>query len=81
MNPFDFPPANSTVNWQILGAISLALSLPVIGIIVWAVLIRNRGQRKRRKHRKHRRHHHNPTLAQTGGLPPARPRDQPPRGT
>jgi heme/copper-type cytochrome/quinol oxidase subunit 2 len=42
-------------------------------MLVWVVYFRRRGRKHRRKHR----HHHergstNPTLAQTGGLPPAR---------
>ena len=28
---------------------------------------------KRRKHRRHKHHRHNPTLSETGGLPPRRP--------
>lgn len=32
----------------------------------------------RRKRRKHRFHHRNPTLAETGGLPPIRPEGTPP---
>ena len=41
------------------------------------------GTRVRRRKRKRRREHRprNPTLAETGGLPPMRPEDQPPRGT
>jgi len=33
-----------------------------------------------RRHRRHRRNHRprNPTLSETGGLPPPRPEDQPP---
>jgi hypothetical protein len=39
------------------------------------------GERRRRRKRKRRRRDHrprNPTLEQTGGLPPPRPEDQPP---
>lgn len=80
----------------ILGAV-LAL---VMLIVIWAVFIRKREDRRYNtlkvpntrnreegnedgKHRKRRRHHRrdhrsrNPTLAETGGLPPIRP-DQPP---
>ena len=35
-------------------------------------------RRRRRRHRGHRPR--NPTLAETGGLPPPRPEDQPPTG-
>ena len=42
-------------------------------VLVWVVYFRKGG----RKHRRHRRHHErraaNPTLAETGGLPPLRP--------
>jgi hypothetical protein len=37
------------------------------------------GRRRRRRHRRRREHRpRNPTLAETGGLPPIRPEDQPP---
>jgi len=50
------------------------------GALIWVVYFR----RKRRKHRHRHRHHRerrpvNPTLAQTGGLPPPRLPESPDR--
>jgi uncharacterized iron-regulated membrane protein len=55
-----------------------AFALIAIGALIWVVYFR----RTRRKHRHKRRHRRerrsvNPTLAQTGGLPPPRPPDPP----
>jgi hypothetical protein len=54
-----------------------AFSLVAIGAIVWLLLFRKTGKRKRK-----RRHHHehrapNPTLAESGGLPPVRREEKP----
>jgi hypothetical protein len=84
----------------ILGAV---LGL-VILIVIWAVFIRKREDRRyntlkvpnsrnrdegadQGRHRRRRRHHRrdhrsrNPTLAETGGLPPIRPEQSPPPKT
>jgi hypothetical protein len=55
-----------------------AILLVAIGALIWAFFIRKRGPRRRRKSR----HHHeqrlpNPTLAQSGGLPPVRSEEKP----
>jgi heme/copper-type cytochrome/quinol oxidase subunit 2 len=81
MSPFDLPPNNNSTNWLIFGGIMLAVFVPVILIFLWIIFFRKRSARKRQKHRKHRHHHQNPTLAETGGLPPLRQPDEPPRGT
>ena len=58
----------------------LAVGLGITGFVVWFFMLRGGGKKKRKhRHRKHRRH--NPTLAETGGLPPMRAPDQPPKGT
>jgi hypothetical protein len=41
---------------------------------------RRRRHRERRRHSEHPKLPMNPTLAETGGLPPRRPEDQPPVG-
>jgi hypothetical protein len=44
------------------------------GALIWVFYFRKRGRKRRHKHRHHREPRPvNPTLAQTGGLPPARP--------
>lgn len=50
-----------------------AILLPAICVLIWALFFK----KKRRHKRKHRRHSSknrrmNPTLAETGGLPPVR---------
>ena len=52
-----------------------------IGALIWVFYFRKRRRKHRHKHRHHReRRVVNPTLAQTGGLPPPRP-PEPPRAT
>jgi hypothetical protein len=60
-------------------------ALVATGALIWAFYFRKRRRKHRHKHRhKHDRHSINPTLAQTGGLPPPRPpesRDRTPSQT
>jgi hypothetical protein len=78
MNIF-MPSNSSTADWLIFLAILLAVGIGVTAFFVWLVLFRKSGKkRKSRRQRKHRRI--NPTLAQTGGLPPVRQPGEPPRG-
>jgi len=77
----DVLPAVSHVEPQWLDFFVMAGALLLLAacLFVWVAYFR----RGRRKHR-HRRYHHgerranNPTLAQTGGLPPVRPHQEPP---
>ncbi len=63
------------VDFFIMAGILLLLS---IGLLVWSVYFRKRGRKRRRKYRgRHDRRSVNPTLAQTGGLPPVRPPEAP----
>jgi uncharacterized iron-regulated membrane protein len=48
------------------------------GLIVWLKVARLGKPKRKRRARHHRRN--NPTLAQTGGLPPKRDPNQPPPG-
>jgi uncharacterized iron-regulated membrane protein len=80
MNVLTSPSATASADWLIYLAGLLALGLILAGTVFW-VMARKSGQkpaRRRRKHRHHRRH--NPTLAQTTGLPPLRDPNQPPPG-
>ncbi|HXI72167.1 MAG TPA: hypothetical protein VNN22_17565 [Verrucomicrobiae bacterium] len=70
--------------WVNFLAIFAALVLASIGGLVWAVVFRRKRRRKHHKrhnHQKGRNHHEprkpNPTLAETGGLPPFRPSETP----
>ena len=65
--------------WLLFIAFLLLVCLCFGGAIIWFKRSKsNQAKRKRRKH-----HHHrpsNPTLAQTGGLPPKRAPNEPPPG-
>jgi cytochrome c-type biogenesis protein CcmH/NrfF len=65
--------------WVNFLAIFFAVALAAIGVLLWAVVFRKK--RRRKHHHKHRTHHEsrnpNPTLAETGGLPPLRPSEKP----
>jgi hypothetical protein len=82
MNPFELPTNSASADWLIFVAILLAIGIGIACFIIWLFLFRKSGKKKH-KHGKRRRHHRklNPTLAETGGLPPAREPNQPPRGT
>ena len=74
------PSADSPVlEWLAFSAFLVVLFLCIGGFIVWVSV--GRGSSTKRKRRKH--HHHrptNPTLSQTGGLPPKRDPSLPPPG-
>jgi uncharacterized iron-regulated membrane protein len=55
----------------------LAILLAAAGALIWLVVFRKKGKRKRRKHRHHEERQLNPTLAETGGLPPVREEKRP----
>ena len=78
---FALPSNGRKADWVIFAAMVLAIGLAVGIVTIWYVVYRPKKKKvKRSKHR--RRHHrqHNPTLAETGGLPPVRDPDQPPSG-
>ena len=71
---------SASAQWLIFLAILLAIGLGITCFLVWLYVIRKYGKRKR-KHRRRSKHNQiNPTLAQTGGLPPPRKPGEPPRG-
>ena len=75
------PPSASSVVMQWLGftAFLVLVCLAVGGFFVWMKI--SSGSKSKRKRRKHRHHRPtNPTLAQTGGLPPKRDPNLPPPG-
>ncbi len=78
LSKFFLPNASSPVLEWLGFIIFLLLLFVCLGIVV--VLAVTRGSRSKRK-RKHRHHRPtNPTLAQTGGLPPKRDPKLPPPG-
>jgi hypothetical protein len=77
-NPFNPLPAvgHLSPEWVDFFIVFGAIGLVVLIIFFWALFIRKSGKRKRKKHRRHR-HQLNPTLAETGGLPPAHEEEKP----
>jgi heme/copper-type cytochrome/quinol oxidase subunit 2 len=82
MNLFNLPSSTASADWVIFLVMVLAVGVAVGIVFIWAVLFRPKTKKKH--HHKHRRkrhkRQHNPTLAQTGGLPPLRDPNQPPPG-
>ena len=77
---FDMQTSGVAADWMIFVAILVTVGIAIACFIIWLFMFR---KTKKRRKRKDGRHHHrklNPTLAQTGGLPPQRAPDQPPRG-
>jgi predicted MFS family arabinose efflux permease len=64
--------------WRDYFAVPAAVALAALISFTWAILFRKK--HRRHHHRRHRRQHRplNPTLAQTGGLPPTRKPENPP---
>jgi hypothetical protein len=80
MKSWWMPTADSPVlQWLGFTVFILVFIVCLGGFIVWLQVARaGKSKRKRRKHRHHRPT--NPTLAQTGGLPPKRDPNQLPPG-
>ena len=81
MNPlFAMVTSDPSSDWLVFLGMMLAICLPVGAFVIWLLVFRHRGKKQHRKNRK--RHHRqlNPTLAQTGGLPPLRGPGEPPPG-
>lgn len=80
MKSWFLPSADSLVlQWLGFIAFLLFLAVCMAGIIVW--IRTSKHGKSKRKHRKHKhRRSLNPTLAQTGGLPPKRDPNMPPPG-
>jgi hypothetical protein len=74
------PSADSPVlEWLGFGLFLLLLSLSLGGFVVWLKTAKSNRAKRKKKHRHHRPT--NPTLAQTGGLPPKRDANMPPPGS
>jgi hypothetical protein len=69
---------NAVVDALVFFIFLLLVSVAIGGFIVWLNVARGGKTKRRRK----RRHHRpiNPTLSETGGLPPKRDPNQPPPG-
>jgi hypothetical protein len=63
-----FEPLPQWINFL---AVAGGMLLGSIGVLIWFLAFRKKRKRKRKLHH-HERRQLNPTLAQTGGLPPLR---------
>ncbi len=81
MNPLALPSPGKSADWLIFVVMVFAIGIAIAIVVVWMTVYRPKNKKRRHKERR-RRHHrqHNPTLAQTGGLPPLRNPDEPPAG-
>jgi di/tricarboxylate transporter len=79
-NPFALPTSGKSADWLIFGSMLLAIGLPIACFVIWFVVFRKKTKKARRKRRQRHSRQHNPTLAETGGLPPKRDPNQPPAG-
>ena len=66
-------------DWMIFVAILLAVGIGIACFVIWLMIFRKGKKRRKRKHG-HAHRKLNPTLAESGGLPPPRAPNQPPRG-
>jgi Trk-type K+ transport system membrane component len=62
--------------WFNFLAMAAGMLLGILGVLIWFLFFRKKQKRKRRQHH-HEKRLANPTLANTGGLPPKRDPDQP----
>ena len=68
--------------WLNFLAMFAAILLGTFVVLLWAVKFRKKRKRKRKHHHhRHEKHQLNPTLAETGGLPPTRENEKPPGQT
>jgi hypothetical protein len=79
MNVFETS-ASQSADWLFFGVMLLAIGLGITLFVVWFYWSTKSGKKKKRKRRHRHDRRHNPTLAETGGLPPVRQPDQPPKG-
>ena len=79
MNPFEMPVNSTSADWLYFIAILLAVGIGIACFVIWFFMLRKNGKKKRKRHGRHHRQV-NPTLAQTGGLPPMRQPGEPPKG-
>jgi hypothetical protein len=66
--------------WLNFLAMAAAILVAAMCALLWLVKFRKKGKRKRRHHG-HEKRQSNPTLAQTGGLPPVRENEKSPGQT
>ena len=80
MNPFFLPDNGQSADWVLFLAALLAIGLAIGIVTIWMFIVRPKKKKRKHHHRKRHQRQHNPTLAETGGLPPVRDDNQPPAG-
>ncbi len=64
---------DSNSGWRVFFLLFGAVAIPAFAGLVWVLFFRNKRRRRHRRHHREDQHHiMNPTLEQTGGLPPIR---------
>jgi ABC-type nickel/cobalt efflux system permease component RcnA len=76
---FSLPQNDVKADWLLFLVMVMAIGIGISIVVVWMVVYRPKNKKKRKHKRRHHRQH-NPTLAETGGLPPMRDPNQPPPG-
>jgi len=66
-----------TPEWVDFFIMTGAFALVGIGALIWVFFFRKPGRRRRKHHHRHEHRSPNPTLAQSGGLPPVRQEEKP----
>jgi len=78
---FSLPSNGVKADWLIFLVMIAAVGIAVGCVVIWMAVYRPKSKKAKRKHRRKRhQRQHNPTLAETGGLPPVRDPNQPPPG-
>jgi hypothetical protein len=80
MSSFEMPTSGVAADWMIFIVILLAVGIGIACFVIWLLIFRKTARKHRKRKRGHQHRKLNPTLAETGGLPPARAPNQPPRG-
>jgi uncharacterized iron-regulated membrane protein len=82
MKSIDMQSSGETGQWLLFFGALAILAIGLTGFVLWIFLFRKPGSHRHQKRSRRREHRKvNPTLAETGGLPPVREPNQPPRGT
>ena len=79
-NPFELPTNSVSSDWLVFVAILLSVGIGIACFIIWLFVFRKSSKKRRKRQKRRHNRQHNPTLAETGGLPPLRDPNQPPRG-
>ena len=80
MGPFSLQSNSQSADWLLFLVSLLAIGVAIGIVVIWMYVVRPKKKKRKLKQRRRHNRQHNPTLAETGGLPPARDPNQPPSG-